>query len=155
MSERNARTHSKKQVQQLAASIKKLGFNNPVLIDADAKLLAGHGRVEAAKLLGLPSIPTITVDHLSPAEKRAYMLADNRLAEKAGWDLELLKIELTELSELDLDFEIEVTGFDTGEIDVIIDGPAKPEQQIDPADQIPDTTRLPLGKPCWRSLAAR
>jgi ParB-like nuclease domain len=82
----NARTHSKKQVRQIANSIKRFGFTNPVLIDDAGEIIAGHGRVEAAKLLGLAAVPTIRLSHLSETEKRAYVLADNRLAEKAGWD---------------------------------------------------------------------
>ena len=84
----NARTHSRKQIRQIAESIKRFGFNNPVLIDDDAQIIAGHGRVEAAKQLGLAVIPTLRLSHLSEAEKRAYIIADNRLAEKAGWDRE-------------------------------------------------------------------
>jgi ParB-like chromosome segregation protein Spo0J len=81
---RNARTHSKKQIRQIAASIERFGFCNPVLIDDTAQIIAGHGRVEAAKLLGLQAVPTVRLSHLSEADKRAYILADNRLAEKAG-----------------------------------------------------------------------
>src|SRR5258708_30063227 len=115
----NARTHSKKQIRQIANSIKKFGFCNPVLID-DAKLIiAGHGRVEAAKLLGIDAVPTCRLSHLSGADKRAYILADNKLAEKAGWDKELLAIELQGL--IDLDVEIELTGFEMPEIDLILE----------------------------------
>src|SRR5262245_60647779 len=90
----NARTHSKKQVRQIARSIKKFGFCNPVLIDDGKQIIAGHGRVEAAKLLGIDAVPTCRLSHLSEADKRAYILADNKLAEKAGWDKQLLAIEL-------------------------------------------------------------
>jgi ParB-like chromosome segregation protein Spo0J len=86
---RNARTHSKKQIQQIASSIRRFGFTNPVLIDDDLSIIAGHGRVEAAKLLDMPEVPCLRISHLSAAEKRAYILADNRLAEKAGWDREM------------------------------------------------------------------
>jgi ParB-like nuclease domain len=106
----NARTHSDKQISQIEASIRKFGFNNPVLVDADNRIVAGHGRVEAAKRLGLRSVPTIRLDHLSDAERRAYVIAGNRLAELAGWDREILKIELQGLADLELDFEIEITG---------------------------------------------
>jgi ParB-like chromosome segregation protein Spo0J len=115
----NARTHSKKQVRQIANSIEKFGFCNPVLIDDDKQIIAGHGRVEAAKLLGIDAVPTCRLSHLSAAEKRAYILADNKLAEKAGWDKELLAIELQGL--IDLDFEIELTGFEMPEIDLILE----------------------------------
>src|SRR3974377_2597268 len=106
----NARTHSRKQVKQIAKSIEKFGFWNPVLVDDAKQIIAGHGRVEAAKLLGLEVVPTCLICHLSEAEKRAYILADNKLAENAGWDRELLAIELQGLIELDVD--IELTGFE-------------------------------------------
>ena len=99
----NARTHSKKQIRQIANSIKKFGFCNPILIDDEKQIIAGHGRVEAAKLLGIDAVPTCQLSHLSDADKRAYILADNKLAEKAGWDKELLAIELQGLIELDVD----------------------------------------------------
>src|SRR5215470_10358150 len=88
----NARTHSKKQIRQIANSIKRFGFNNPVLVDDKQQVIAGHGRVEAAKLLGLRAVPTIRLSHLSEAEKKAYVLADNKLALKSSWDRELLAI---------------------------------------------------------------
>src|SRR6266516_5127334 len=91
---RNARTHSRKQVKQIAAAIKEFGFTNPVLIDESDQIIAGHGRVAAAELLGLAEVPTLQLNHLSPIQKRAYILADNRLAEKAGWDKEILAVEL-------------------------------------------------------------
>src|SRR6266702_3862913 len=84
----NARTHSKKQIRQIANSIQRFGFCNPVLIDDERQIIAGHGRVEAAKLIGMNEVPTVRLSHLSEADKRAYILADNRLAEKAGWDKE-------------------------------------------------------------------
>jgi ParB-like chromosome segregation protein Spo0J len=100
---RNARTHSPKQIAAIAASIKAFGFNKLVLIDKDNGIVAGHGRVEAAKLLGLATVPTLRLEHLSDAQKRAYILADNKLAEKAGWDREILAIELQNLMEIELD----------------------------------------------------
>src|SRR6266481_4570479 len=115
----NARTHSRKQIRQIAKSIEKFGFCNPVLIDDAKQIIAGHGRVEAAKLLGIDTVPTCTLSHLSEADKRAYILADNRLAEVAGWDKELLAIELQGL--IDLDVEIELTGFEMPEIDLILE----------------------------------
>lgn len=134
---RNARTHSPKQIAQIAASIKAFGFNNPVLIDRQSTIIAGHGRVEAAKLLGLATVPAIRLEHLSEAEKRAYILADNRLAEKAGWDREILAIELQHLIELEVDFDIAVTGFELPEIDVLIDGLETKSAKADPADLVP------------------
>src|SRR5436305_1327406 len=115
----NARTHSKKQVRQIANSIKRFGFCNPVLVDDQNQIVAGHGRVEAAKLLGIHAVPTVRLSHLSENDKRAYILADNKLAEKAGWDKEILAIELQGL--IDLDVEIELTGFETPEVDIILD----------------------------------
>jgi len=115
----NARKHSRKQIQQVAKSIDRFGFTNPVLIDDDGQIIAGHGRVEAAKLLGMQSVPTLRLFHLSAADKRAYIIADNRLAEKAGWDRELLAIELQAL--IDIDFDIELTGFETSAVDIILE----------------------------------
>ena len=115
----NARTHSPKQLRQIADSIRRFGFVNPILIDAEGDIIAGHGRLAAAELLGLAEVPVLLITHLSPVEKRAYILADNRLAEKAGWDKEILAIELQAL--VDFDFEVELTGFELAEIDVILD----------------------------------
>ncbi len=111
---RNARTHSDTQVAQIAASIREFGFNNPVLVDTAAGIIAGHGRLLAARKLALAEVPVIVLDHLSEAQKRAYILADNRLAELAGWDDEMLRLELEALKELDFDFT--VTGFDEAEL---------------------------------------
>jgi hypothetical protein len=94
---RNGRTHSKKQLKQIAASIRAFGFLNPVISDAHNNVLAGHGRLEAAQIIGLTHVPVIRFDHLTPAQKRAYVIADNKIAEGAGWDSELLAIELGEL----------------------------------------------------------
>ena len=119
---RNARRHSDKQLQQIANSIETFGFTNPILIDADGRILAGHGRVEAAKRLGHQTVACIAISDLTDDEKRAYVIADNRIAELAGWDAELLSVELQHLTEIDLSFDVEVTGFDTAEIEVLIDG---------------------------------
>src|SRR5580700_7901083 len=115
----NPRTHSKKQVRQIADSIRRFGFTNPVLIGEDGEIIAGHGRVEAAKLLGLESVPTLRLAHLDAAQRRAYVLADNKLALNAGWDQELLAIELQGL--IAVDFDIELTGFSPSEIDLVLD----------------------------------
>jgi ParB-like nuclease domain len=133
-SDRNARTHSRKQIKQIAASIKRFGFTNPILIDDDDRIIAGHGRVAAAKLLRLSEVPTIRLSHLSAAEKRAYILADNRLAEKAGWDPEILAIELQGL--IDLDFQVELTGFEVPDVDIIVEGAGK-VKAAGPEDDIP------------------
>ena len=118
---RNARKHSKKQVNKVAASIKEFGFINPVVVDENGAVLVGHCRLEAAALLALETVPTIRLEHLSDEQKRAYMLADNRLAEDAVWDLEKLAVELKDLSDLKLDFRIESTGFETVEIDHLLE----------------------------------
>jgi DNA modification methylase len=133
---RNPRTHSERQLRQIAESIRQFGFTNPVLIDADDGVIAGHGRIEAAKLLGLEQIPTIRLDQMSEAQKRAYVLADNKLAENAGWDRELLALELQYLTELELDFDVTITGFETAEIDLLIDE-MKMGETVDKADQVP------------------
>lgn len=132
---RNARTHSKKQVRQIAASIETFGFTNPVLIDERRTILAGHGRVAAAELLGLGEVPCLRLDHISDAEKRAYVLADNKLALNAGWDEDLLAAELGALMEVELDFDMDVTGFSIPEIDGILEAVA-PQEQDDPADEV-------------------
>lgn len=124
---KNARTHSPKQIRQIAKSIKSFGFTNPVLIDKDNCILAGHGRVEAAKLAGLTEVPAVVISHLTPAQKKAYILADNRLAELSGWDKNILKVELEELQSIeDGDFDLTLTGFDTPEIDVLLAPPDAP-----------------------------
>lgn len=134
---RNARTHSRAQIKQIANSIERFGFTNPILIDDDDQIIAGHGRAAAGKLLGLSEVPTVRLSHLSPAERRAYVLADNRLAEKAGWDREILAIELQGL--IDLDFEVELTGFATGEVDVILDEAEDEKREAaGPEDEIPE-----------------
>jgi DNA modification methylase len=133
----NARKHSRKQIQQVAKSIDRFGFTNPVLIDDDGQIIAGHGRVEAAKLLGMQSVPTLRLFHLSAADKRAYIIADNRLAEKAGWDRELLAIELQAL--IDIDFDIELTGFETSAVDIILeDAHEATGKTAGPEDKAPD-----------------
>ena len=114
---RNARTHSTEQVAKLAGSIKEFGFINPIIISKDGGILAGHGRVMAARKLGLAEVPCIKEDHLTDAQRRAYILADNRLALDAGWDEDMLRIELDELR--DLDFDISLIGFSDDELDEI------------------------------------
>lgn len=119
-STRNARTHSKKQILQIAHSIREFGFNSPILIDSNNVVVAGHGRLAAAKELGIDTVPTICIDHLTKAQLRAYAVADNRIAELAGWDEEILKIEFQEILDMDPSFDLTVTGFEMPEIDLII-----------------------------------
>lgn len=118
---RNARTHGRRQIEQIARSIKTFGFNNPVLVDEHGTLIAGHGRLEAAKLLGLETVPAIRLTHLSEPAKRALMLADNKVALNAGWNTDLLAAELADLDSLELEFDIGVTGFEAAEVDIILD----------------------------------
>jgi len=131
---RNSRTHSDAQVAQIAASIKEFGFTNPVLIDAGGGIIAGHGRVLAARKLGLTDVPCIRLDHLTDAQKRAYVIADNRLALNSGWDTEMLKVEFADLQELG--FDLELTGFDLDEINELL-APVGTEGLTDPDDAPP------------------
>lgn len=138
----NARTHSKKQTDQIAKSIQKFGFCNPILIDDDNQIIAGHGRLEAAKLLGITDVPTVRLSHLNAADKRAYILADNRLAELAGWEKEILAIELQHL--IDVDYPVEVTGFGTPQIDIILDAATEARgPDMGPEDAVSDQSSGP------------
>lgn len=117
---KNARTHSHKQLKQIEKSIRTYGFLNPILIGEDSVIIAGHGRLAAVKEIGIDKVPTIELKNLSEAQKRAYLIADNRLAELAGWDEDLLRIELDYLTNIEIDFDVEITGFSTGEIDILL-----------------------------------
>ena len=136
---RNARTHSPEQIDQLAASIREWGWTVPVLVDEEGSLIAGHGRVMAAKKLGLKDIPVMVASGWSEAQKRAYVLADNKLALNAGWDNDLLKIELEGLK--DLDFDLDITGFGADELAVLF--AEKTEGNTDP-DEIPEPPAEPI-----------
>jgi site-specific DNA-methyltransferase (adenine-specific) len=131
---RNSRTHSDGQVAQIASSIKEFGFTNPVLIDGGGGIIAGHGRVLAARKLGMSEVPCIRLDHLTEAQKRAYVIADNRLALNSGWDTEMLKVEFADLQELG--FDLELTGFDLDEIKELL-APVGTEGLTDPDDAPP------------------
>ncbi|MGC1220833.1 MAG: ParB/Srx family N-terminal domain-containing protein, partial [Candidatus Sulfotelmatobacter sp.] len=146
---RNPRKHSKKQLAQVAESIRAFGFNVPVLIDDDKKIIAGHGRVLACQLLGITEIPTICLSHLSPEQIRAFIIADNKLTENAAWNEILLGEQLKSLSEIDLNFSLEATGFEMGEIDVLIEGLSQPSDsaQHDPADVLPDQSEILVSAP--------
>src|SRR5258708_15490652 len=143
----NARTHSPKQIKQIARSIERFGFNRPVRVDDDDQIIVGHGRVEAAKLLGLKTVPTVRLSHLSEDDKRAYILADNRLAEKAGYDNEILAIELQHLA--DVGFAVSLIGFEPAEVDIIFEGLGDESDQ--PENLAPEDTSGPpvsrLGDP--------
>lgn len=132
---RNARTHSKKQVRQIADSIKKFGFTKPVLVDCENTILAGHGRVAAAKLLELAEVPCVRLEHMTEVLKRAYVLADNKLALNAGWDEEFLAEELEAILGDDAGFDISITGFSLADVDSLIEGKLV-EEDGDPADEL-------------------
>ncbi len=133
---RNPRTHSRKQIRQIAESIRTFGFTNPILVDALGEVLAGHGRLQAADLLGIRDVPTVLLEGMSEAQKRAYVIADNKLAENAGWDTDILAIELEYLVELGADFDVTVTGFETPEIDLLIES-LTPGEDDPAADEMP------------------
>ena len=139
----NARTHSSKQISQIVDSIRRFGFTNPVLISDDGEIIAGHGRVMAAKQLGMTTVPILRLSHLSSEERRAYVLADNKLAINAGWDTDVLAIELQAL--IDLDFDVSLTGFSLAEIDFTLDHArdASPTSGDDAADHIPKPSSGP------------
>lgn len=141
----NARTHSDRQIAKLAASIRAFGFTAPILVDEVGNVLAGHGRLAAAKRLGLERVPTLRIGGLSETQKRAYQIADNRLAELAGWDRSILADELTALTEIE--FDVELTGFDTGEIDLMIDGPTDSDGTV-PSESValPDRRVQPTSR---------
>ena len=142
----NSRKHGARQIRQIAASIKAFGFNAPILVDKHDRVTAGHGRVLAVKTLGWTTVPVIRLEHLTPAQASAYAIADNRLAELAVWDDQLLAERLQELSALHLDFSLEATGFTMGEIDLRIEqlSPAVPPRgEPDPADELPKIADRP------------
>ena len=120
---RNSRTHSAEQIDKIAASIREFGFLNPIIIDGENGIVAGHGRILAARKLGMDDVPCVEAAHLSEAQKRAYIIADNKLALDAGWDEELLRLEFDELA--GLDFDLDLTGFEDDEIDAILEAPQK------------------------------
>jgi hypothetical protein len=140
----NSRTHSDEQVAQIAASIKEFGFNNPILVDKDSGIIAGHGRLQAARKLGLTEVPCVRLEHLTETQRKAYIIADNRLALNAGWDNELLTIELNEL--LADGFALEILGFDSDELKTLLD-PLEPTEGLVDEDQVPEVPEEPKTKP--------
>lgn len=140
---RNARTHSAEQVSKIAGSIKEFGFLNPVIISEDGGILAGHGRVLAAQKLGLKEVPCIEESHLTEIQKKAYILADNKIALDAGWDEEMLKIEFNELS--NLDFDISLTGFEKTEIETLLE---EQEEKEDTSKEVDFKTTLEIIVEC-------
>jgi len=150
---KNPRQHGDRQVRQIARSIKTFGLNTPLLADADLQLIAGHGRLLACKLLGITQVPVVRIEHLSEHQRRAFMIADNRLTENSEWDDRLLGEQLKILSEAELDFNLEVIGFEASEIDLFIENCAPAtEAGTDSADVIPDSEASPQvtqGGDCW------
>ena len=142
----NARRHPKKQLHQIAASIREFGFNSIVVIDEDDVILVGHGRVEGARLAGLTTLPVLRITHLTAAQKVGFALADNKIALNTDWDLEQLKLVWRELSAQDLNFDLEVTGFETAEIDLLVDGPTVATKD-DPSDIVPDPQGEAVSRP--------
>jgi DNA modification methylase len=141
----NPHRHSKKQIRQIAKSISVFGFNVPVLVDAEGNVIAGHGRLLACDELGIDEVPTVCLEHLTPAQVRAFRIADNKLTENATWDERLLGEQLRDLSLSGLDFDIEVTGFEVGEIDLLIEAlDDTPAAGSDPADILPEVSAAPL-----------
>lgn len=140
---RNSRTHSDVQVNKIAASIKEFGFLNPVIIDGGNGIIAGHGRIMAAQKLGMETVPVIEASHLTDAQRRAYIIADNRLALDAGWDDEMLRVEFSELA--DAGFDLELTGFELDEIDAL--DPEVIDEGLTDEDAVPDVTDEPVTKP--------
>ena len=144
---RNSRTHSDEQVAQIAASIKEFGFLNPIIIDGESSIIAGHGRVMAAQKLGIKELPCIEASHLSATQRRAYIIADNKLALNAGWDDEMLRIELEELGVTG--FDLELTGFSLDEIEALgFDESPYPEHEPESSTQEIDPDDYQMGHTC-------
>ena len=140
---RNARTHSKRQIEQIAASIRAFGFTNPVLADPGGRLIAGHGRLLAAKAMALSEVPVIELAGLTEAQQKALRLADNKIALNAGWDIEILKLELADLSLPEFEMDLALTGFSSGEIDVVLGESADPDDEVIP--EVPVNPRTQVG----------
>jgi DNA modification methylase len=144
---KNPRIHTERQVRQIARSIKAFGFNVPVLVNADMQVVAGHGRLEACKLLGIREVPTILLEHLTEVQARAFVIADNRLTENAEWDYGLLGKQLKILSEAKLDFSLEATGFEIAEIDLFIENLSpSTEGEDDPANTLPEPSLIQVSQ---------
>lgn len=142
---RNSRTHSDAQVAQIAASIAEFGFTNPILAGSDGVIVAGHGRLAAAQRLGLEQVPVVVLDHLTPIQRRALVIADNRIAENAAWDDEMLRVELQSLQ--DDGFDLDITGFDADALaEILLGEESSTEGQTDD-DEVPELTETPVSKP--------
>lgn len=139
---KNARTHSDEQVAQIAGSIKEFGFNNPVLIDKENSIIAGHGRLMAARKLGMDKVPVVQLDHMTEAQRKAYVLADNRIALNSGWDTSMLSLELQELKD---DIDLSLLGFDADELDALLN-PIEETEGLTDEDAVPDVPVEPKTK---------
>lgn len=146
---RNARTHSPGQIEKLEASIREFGFNTPILINEDNLIIAGHGRVEAATSMGLDRVPTIRLDHLSADQQKAYAIADNRIAELASWNNDVLALEFTDMMEVETEFDLGITGFDTVDIDSILEHDQTEDKASNPPESVclPSEDALPVSQP--------
>ena len=142
---RNARTHSEEQVAQIAASIVEFGFTNPILAGSDGVIVAGHGRLAAAQKLGLDTVPVVVLDHLTPTQRRALIIADNRIAENAGWDDAMLRIELQSLQEDG--FNLDITGFDADALAEIMAGEETTVDGQTDDDAVPEVSATPISRP--------
>ena len=140
---RSPRRHSDRKIRQIARSVKAFGFNVPILIDQNGKVVAGHGRCKAARLLGMKEVPTIRLEHLTEAQAKAFMIADNRLSETSEWDERLLAESLRELCDLELNFSVEATGFEMGEIDLKIESLDDASAQVEAEDTLPSPATGP------------
>jgi DNA modification methylase len=140
---KNARTHSDEQVAQIAGSIKEFGFNNPVLVDKDNSIIAGHGRVMAARKLGMYKVPVVILDHLTESQRKAYILADNRIALNSGWDSSMLSVELQDLKD---DIDLSLLGFDPDELDALLN-PVEETEGLTDEDAVPEVPVEPKTKP--------
>src|ERR1700755_671602 len=148
---RNPRVHTDKQVRQIAQSIQSFGFNVPLLIDDEQKVIAGHGRLMAARKMGWDTVPTIKLGHLTESQRTAFLIADNRLTENSSWDERMLGEQLKILSELELDFDLEAIGFEVPEIDLLIDG-LNTVPEADPDDRLPEISEsaVTVSRDIWQ-----
>lgn len=146
----NPKLHNRVQITKIRESIREFGFINPVLLDENLEIIAGHGRVAAARDMGMHDVPAIILSHLTDAQKRAYRIADNKLTELGKWSIDLLNLEFTELSKLDLNFDLDITGFETGEIDLILDGAGTSDPKNDMVPPLTDDDRRCKRGDIWR-----
>lgn len=148
---KNAKSHPEGQIQQIAASIRQFGFNNPILVDENLEIIAGHGRMDAAQILGLETVPVIRLSHLSEAQKRAYRLADNKIAENGGWNADLLRLEISELEQICDDMDISITGFTDVDLDILaMDDRPTAASKVNNVPYIPENEIVTRFGDVWR-----